>query len=71
MVSIDPKHDLVRLDEAGEAEKAFADRALAKEVAEFKSRFFRARDRNGEWIDYTAAVTGKLQLVIRPAILTP
>ena len=56
-------HDLVRLDEAGEAGKAFADRALANEVAEFKSRFFRARDRNGEWIDYTASVTGKLQLV--------
>jgi hypothetical protein len=56
-------YDLVRLDEVGEAGKAFADRALAKEVAEFKSRFFRARDRNGEWIDYTAAVTGKLQLV--------
>lgn len=56
-------YDLVRLDEAGEAGKAFADRILANEVAEFKSRFFRTRDRNGEWIDYTAAVTGKLQLV--------
>lgn len=56
-------HDLVRLDEADEARKAFADRALAKEVAEFKSRFFRSRDRNGEWIDYSAAVTGNLQLV--------
>ena len=56
-------YDLVRLDEACEAGKAFADRALANEVAEFKSRFFRTRDRNGEWIDYTAAVTGKLQLL--------
>jgi nucleotidyltransferase AbiEii toxin of type IV toxin-antitoxin system len=56
-------HDLVRLDKAGYAKEAFADRALAKDVAEFKSRFFRGRDRAGNPIDYSVAVAGKLQLV--------
>jgi hypothetical protein len=56
-------HDLVRLDEAGFAEAAFDDAALAKEVADWKAKFFRARDRSGNQIDYPAAVSGKLQLV--------
>ncbi|MDA9538786.1 hypothetical protein ACM41_21990 [Bradyrhizobium sp. CCBAU 21362] len=56
-------HDLVRLDDAGYADEALADRQLAKDVAEFKSKFFRAKDRNGNPIDYMAAVSGKLQLV--------
>jgi hypothetical protein len=56
-------HDLVRLDDAGYADEAFADRQLAKDVAVFKSKFFRAKDRAGNPIDYMAAVTGKLQLV--------
>jgi hypothetical protein len=56
-------HDLVRLDDAGYAEEALADRALADEVAEFKGKFFRERDKDGNWIDYTAAVSGALQLV--------
>jgi hypothetical protein len=56
-------HDLVRLDEARFAEAALDDRALANEVAEFKARFFRARDSGGNPIDYTAAVSGDLQLV--------
>ena len=56
-------HDLVRLDDEGYAQAAFDDNALAKEVADWKSKFFRVRDRNGEWIDYHAAVSGKLQIV--------
>src|SRR5260370_26508572 len=56
-------HDLVRLDDAGHAQKALDDRALAREVAEFKRRFFRAKDSRGNPIDYTAAVSGDLQLV--------
>jgi len=56
-------HDLVRLDDTGYAQQAFDDRALAKEVAEFKGRFFREKDRHGNPIDYTAAVSGDLQLV--------
>jgi hypothetical protein len=56
-------HDLVRLDDADVAQDAFGDAALAKEVADWKSRFFREKDRNGNLIDYTAAVSGELQLV--------
>ncbi len=56
-------HDLVRLDDAGYALAAFDDRALADEVAEFKGKFFRAKDSNGNQIDYAAAVSGGLQLV--------
>jgi hypothetical protein len=56
-------HDLVRLDDAGYAEEALADRALANEVAEFKGKFFREKDKDGNWIHYTATVSGALQLV--------
>jgi hypothetical protein len=56
-------HDLVRLDDSGHAEEAFDDRRLASEVAEFKSRFFRAKDKTGDPIDYAAAIAGDLQLV--------
>jgi hypothetical protein len=56
-------HDLVCLDDEGFADAAFDDPALAKEVAEWKSKFFRAKDREGNVIDYHAAVSGKLQLV--------
>jgi hypothetical protein len=62
-------HDLVRLDDAGYAKAAFDDRALAKEVAEFKSRFFRAKDSAGNPIDYAAAVSGGLRLVPDAAAL--
>lgn len=62
-------HDLVRLDDAGYAQAAFDDRALATEVAEFKSRFFRARDSVGNRIDYAAAVSGGLRLVPDAAAL--
>lgn len=56
-------HDLVRLDDGGYVEKAFADRELARAVARHKAIFFRERDVEGDWIDYMAAVTGHLQLV--------
>lgn len=49
-------HDLVRLDDAGHAQEAFDDDVVAKEVGEFKGKFFRERDRHGNQIDYTAAV---------------
>jgi hypothetical protein len=55
--------DLVKLDDAGYAKAAFDDKSLANEVADWKSKFFRARDRDGKVIDYHAAVSGKLQLV--------
>ena len=58
-------HDLVRLDDAGYAERALADRALALAVARHKAMFFREKDAAGGWIDYEAAVSGDLQLTPR------
>jgi hypothetical protein len=63
-------HDLVRLDDAGYAKEALDDRALAKEVAEFKGKFFRAKDSKGNPIDYDPAVSGGLQLVPDAEMLT-
>src|SRR5216684_796300 len=56
-------HDLVRLDDSGYAKAALDDRQLAADVAAFKSKFFRSTDRQGQNIDYAAAVSGGLQLV--------
>lgn len=56
-------HDLVRLDDAGFAETAIADRAVALSVARHKAMFFREKDAAKNWIDYSAAVSGDLQLV--------
>jgi hypothetical protein len=56
-------YDLVRLDDAGIAEVAFADRKLAEAVAEHKSWFFVAKDAGGHVIDYQKAGSGDLKLV--------
>jgi hypothetical protein len=56
-------HDLVRLDDAGYAERALADSEVAQAVALHKSLFFRANDAEGRLIDYAAAVSGALRLV--------
>ena len=56
-------HDVTRLDAAGFAEAAIADKALAKEVADHKSMFFAEKNTRGDVIDYHAAVSGGLQLV--------
>ena len=57
-------YDLVRLDDAGYAEKALADRTgIALSVARHKAMFFREKDVAGSWIDYEAAVSGGLQLL--------
>ena len=56
-------HDLARLDEAGIAARALADRALALSVARHKMMFFTENDARGNRIDYEAAVSGQLQLV--------
>ena len=56
-------YDLVRLDDAGFAEKSLNDRALALLVARHKAMFFREKDATGSWIDYKTAVSGNLQLV--------
>ena len=56
-------HDLARLDDAGIAARALADRALALSVARHKAMFFTENDARGERIDYEGAVSGGLQLL--------
>lgn len=56
-------HDLGRLDEAGFATAAFADRELASAVARHKAMFFAEKAADRSQIDYAAAVNGGLQLV--------
>jgi hypothetical protein len=55
-------HDITRLDAAGFADSAAADRELAKAVAEHKSIFFAESTPTGTSIDYMAAVSGGLDL---------
>ena len=56
-------HDVTRLDAAGFAEAAIADKTLARRVADHKSVFFAEKDANDDAIDYHVAVSGGLQLV--------
>ncbi|MFN4139110.1 MAG: nucleotidyl transferase AbiEii/AbiGii toxin family protein [Sphingomonas paucimobilis] len=56
-------YDVARLDEAGLADAAFADRDLANAVARHKSMFFAEKAADRTPIDYAAAVSGGLQLV--------
>ncbi len=56
-------HDVTRLDAAGFADAAIADKALARAVAEHKNIFFAEKNSHGDAIDYRAAVAGELQLV--------
>jgi len=56
-------HDLARLDDAGIAEAAIADRDLALAVARHKAMFFSENDADGRRVDYEAAVTGSLRLL--------
>jgi len=56
-------YDLDCLDQIGIAQSAFDDRALAAAVAEHKQHFFRENDKDGDVIDYAAAVSGSLCLV--------
>ncbi len=56
-------YDIERLDAHGVAAVAMADGELADHVADHKGIFFRAKDKDGEQIDYRTAVQGKLRLV--------
>lgn len=56
-------HDVTRLDAAGFADAAIADKALAQAVADHKSVFFAEKNTQGDVIDYHLAVSGGLQLV--------
>jgi len=62
-------HDVTRLDAAGFADAAIADRELAKAVADHKSSFFAEKKSADELIDYHAAVSGGLCLVPRQRCL--
>ncbi len=55
-------HDVVRLDDAGIAGAAIADRGLADAVARHKAMFFVEKAANRSPVDYAAAVGGGLQL---------
>ncbi|WP_106639768.1 nucleotidyl transferase AbiEii/AbiGii toxin family protein [Allosphingosinicella vermicomposti] len=56
-------YDLAKLDEAGLAEAAIADRSIAAAVAAHKRWFFAEKDAGRQTIDYGAAVAGDLRLV--------
>lgn len=56
-------HDVTRLDAAGFADSAAADRELAQAVAAHKSIFFAESAPDGTTIDYGAAVKGALVLL--------
>lgn len=56
-------HDVTKLDAAGFADAAIANKALAHAVAEHKSVFFAEKNAHDQVIDYHAAVAGGLQLV--------
>lgn len=56
-------HDVARLDEAGFAAAAFANRELAHAVARHKKMFFAEKAADRSQIDYASAVNGGLQLV--------
>lgn len=55
-------YDIVRLDDAGIADGAIADRELALQVAAHKQLFFGEKGEDGTLIDYNAAVHGLLEL---------
>lgn len=63
-------HDVTRLDAAGFADMAIADKALAQAVADHKSVFFAEKNPKGDVIDYHSAVSGGLQLVPDDSALT-
>jgi hypothetical protein len=56
-------HDVSRLDTAGFADAALADKVLAQAVADHKSIFFAEKGTDGEPVNYHAAVSGALRLV--------
>ena len=56
-------HDLARLGATGHVDSAVADREIAEAVAAHKTVFFREKDVSGNWVDYEAAVSGRLELV--------
>ncbi|MCY4013447.1 MAG: hypothetical protein OXG82_12100 [Gammaproteobacteria bacterium] len=58
-------HDLARLEEAGVAAKALADRDIAASVAAHKAAFFREKGASENGVDYSVAVAGGMRLTRR------
>lgn len=56
-------YDLAAIAETSHFAKACADRMLAQAVAEHKSVFFVEKDAAGARIDYSAAISGHLQII--------
>jgi hypothetical protein len=56
-------HDVARLDEAGLAAAAIADRELAQAVARHEGMFFAERAADRSLVDYAVAVSSSLRLV--------
>lgn len=56
-------YDLAAMGKTVHADKACADRDLAKAVAEHKSVFFVEKDADGNKVDYFSATSGQLQLI--------
>ena len=63
-------YDLARLQDAGIVESALRDRSIPEAVAVHKAAFFRERDRDGDQIDYQAAINGALRLVPEAEVST-
>jgi len=61
---------VARLDTAGVADAALADKVLAQAMANHKSVFFAEKGTDGDPVDYHAAVLGALCLVPSDAGLT-
>lgn len=59
------RHDVTRLDDAGFADRAAADRELALAAAGDKAVLFAESTPDGEPIDYLSAVSGALELAPR------
>lgn len=56
-------HDLDQMMIAGVGTTAIGNRDLAMEVVQHKRDFWRTKDSAGQYIDYTEAINGNLQLV--------
>lgn len=63
-------YDLVALSHSVHYEKAVTDHGLALQVAQHKNMLFAEKDATGNWIGYTQAVTGALQLIPQGASLS-
>jgi K+-transporting ATPase c subunit len=57
------------MSKSGHAQTAIADRQLAQNVAQHKSMFFAEKDTDKNWINYTTAVSGAIQLAPQGAAL--